>query len=77
MFIFILVVALIFNVVYFSQRYKSPDYAQLTGILSALTWGLSVVGGLKWSHSVFSSLYWISWFNLFAAAFAAAAVGFA
>ncbi len=47
------------------------------GAISTLAWGLSVVGTLVWEDlGLISSIKWNSWFNFFAAGFAAAAVGY-
>ena len=47
------------------------------GGISALAWGLSVVGTLVWEDfGIVSSIKWNSWFNFFAAGFAATAVGY-
>jgi hypothetical protein len=47
------------------------------GEISALAWGLRVVGTLVWEDlGIVSSIRWNSWFNFSAAGFAAAAVGY-
>jgi len=47
------------------------------GSISALAWALSVVGTLVWEDfGIVSSIKWNSWFNFFAAGFAATAVGY-
>jgi hypothetical protein len=47
------------------------------GAISALASGLSVVGTLVWEDfGIVSSIKWNSWFNFFAAGFAAIAVGY-
>jgi drug/metabolite transporter (DMT)-like permease len=47
------------------------------GGISALAWGLSVVGTLVWEDfGIVSSIKWNSWFNFFAAGFAATAVSY-
>jgi uncharacterized membrane protein len=74
--LFFIIIAVIFGAFYYSHGHKSSDLALYAGVASALTWGLSVVGGLIWSNLLFSSIYWNSWFNLFAAVFAALAVGY-
>jgi hypothetical protein len=62
----------------YAQAHRFPPYAVSTGVASAWTWGLSVAGGLYWTRlRVVSRPYWNNWFNLFAAVFAAAAVGYA
>src|SRR5882724_8816204 len=62
---------------YYAHVHKQPNFFVATGVASALAWGLSVVGALIWSSlGIVSSIYWNSWFNLFAAGFAALAVGY-
>jgi hypothetical protein len=57
---------------------QAQAVAALWGFVSALTWGLSVVGNLIWtSLGLFSTVHWNSWFNLIAAVCAATAVGYA
>jgi hypothetical protein len=47
------------------------------GGISALAWGLSVVGTLVWEDfGIASKIKWNSWFNFFAAGLAATAVGY-
>jgi hypothetical protein len=80
---FLLVVGLVSAAFYSS--YTSPvghSVAQVAatgyGFLSALAWGLSVMGGLIWTRLGFiSSPVWNSWFNFIAAVLAAIAVGYA
>jgi hypothetical protein len=80
---FLLVVGLI-SLAFYSSYNSSVTHqmAQLAatgyGSLSALAWGLSVVGGLIWTRLGFiSSPIWNSWFNFIAAVLAAVAVGYA
>jgi hypothetical protein len=62
---------------YYAHTHKEPNHVLVAGVASALAWGLSVVGALIWSSlGIVSSIYWNGWFNLFAAAFAALAVGY-
>jgi hypothetical protein len=72
------VIIIICGAFYWPHYYlRSAHLALVTGVLSALSWGLSVAGALIWSHyRVIGSIYWNSWFNLFAAVFASLAVGF-
>jgi hypothetical protein len=59
----------------FARPYRTPGRALAAGLASALAWGLSVAGSLIWRHlGILSHIYWNSWFNLFAAGFAAMAV---
>jgi len=46
--------------------------------MSALTWALSVVGGLVWTGHlrVVGHVMWGGWFNFFAAAFAVLVLGY-
>jgi len=74
----VLVVGIIVGAFAYSHTHQSASLALVAGIASALTCGLSVVGALIWNNlGVVSSVYWSSWFNLFAAAFASLAVGYA
>ncbi len=58
-------------------EYPAQTLALLWAFMSALAWGLSVVGSLFWwSLGLVSGMRWKSWFNLFAAGFAALAVGY-
>jgi hypothetical protein len=69
------VIVTIFIVVIF--LYTRPYHGQqglvlAAGFASALAWALSVAGSLIWRHlGILSHVYWNSWFNLFAAGFAA------
>jgi hypothetical protein len=73
----ILVVVIIGGAFAYAHANRSTALSVDAGVASALAWGLSVVGALIWSHlGIVSSIYWNSWFNLFAAAFAALAVGY-
>jgi hypothetical protein len=72
----LVVIAIILGAFFYSHGNKSQALGIAAGVASALAWGLSIVGALIWSHFVFSSIYWGSWFNLFAAVFAALAVGY-
>jgi hypothetical protein len=72
----VLIIATIFVAFSYSHGNRSGALAIAAGVASALAWGLSVVGMLIWSHRVFSSSYWNGWCNLFAAVFAALAVGY-
>jgi hypothetical protein len=75
--LFLAVVILIMGCYFYSHSNPSGFLALAAGVASALAWGLSVVGALIWGHfGILSSIYWNSWFNLFAAAFAALAVGY-
>jgi hypothetical protein len=74
--IVVLVIAVIGWAFWYSHNHQSAAFALAAGVASALAWGLSVVGALIWtSLGVLSSVRWNSWLNLFAAAFAALAVG--
>ncbi len=56
----------------------AQERAMEFGFISALCWGWSVVGALIGGPvAVLSRPQWNSWMNLFAAAFAAIAVGYA
>jgi hypothetical protein len=58
-------------------EYPAQTLALFWAFMSALAWGLSVVGSLFWwSLGLISSMRWNSWFNFFAAGFAALAVGY-
>jgi hypothetical protein len=71
------VVILILGCYLYSHSNQSAILALAAGVASALAWALSVVGALIWGHfGIASSAYWNSWFNLFAAAFAALTVGY-
>jgi len=66
-----------------SQRDELPgNSAQVAvlvfGVMSALTWALSVVGGLVWTGHlrVVGHVMWGGWFNFFAAAFAVLVLGY-
>jgi len=73
----ICVIIIIGGAFYYAHAHKQPNFFVATGVASALAWALSVVGALIWSSlGIVSSIYWNSWFNLFAAAFAALAVGY-
>lgn len=72
----LVVIGMILGAFFYSHGNKSQALGIAAGVASALAWGLSIVGALIWSHVVFSSIYWGSWFNLFAAVFAALAVGY-
>jgi len=75
--IVVLVVGVIGWAFWYSHNHQSAAYALAAGFASALAWGLSVVGALIWTRlGVLSSVRWNSWWNLFAAAFAALAVGY-
>jgi len=75
--ILILVLVSICAAFVYSQQNRNAAYSLGFGFLSALAWGLSVVGALIWTRlGPFSSVYWNAWFNFFAAAFAALAVGY-
>jgi hypothetical protein len=71
------VILIIGGAFYYAHTHKQQHLFVETGVASALAWGLSVVGAIVWSSlGIVSSIYWNSWFNLFAAAFAALAVGY-
>jgi hypothetical protein len=58
------------------DRMPRPNSQPYFGGISVLAWGLSVVGTLVWEDfGIVSSTKWNSWFNFFAAGFAATAVG--
>jgi hypothetical protein len=61
-----------------STACRGPSLSRILGrYISALAWGLSVVGTLVWEDfGIVSSIKWDSWFNFFAAGFAATAVGY-
>jgi hypothetical protein len=69
--------ALIGCAFYYSQKSPSGTGAWVSGLASALLWGLSVVGALFWKElGVFSTVRWNAWLNLFAAGSAALTVGY-
>jgi hypothetical protein len=71
------VIIIIGGAFYYAHSHREPNFLLEAGVASALAWGLSVVGALIWSSlGIVSSIYWNSWFNLFAAAFAALVVGY-
>jgi hypothetical protein len=60
-----------------SPTFGRSDLGYIWGGISALAWALSVVGTLIWEDfGIVSSIKWNSWFNFFAAGFAATAVGY-
>ena len=78
----VLVISGGFYVGYVTLRPHTARPAQVLtlfwGFMSALVWGLSIVGSLVWRDlGLASSTGWNSWFNFFAAGFASLAVGYA
>lgn len=54
-----------------------PYVTAVAALASAVTWGLSVIGGLILYYSGLLNSYWNAWLNFFAAGFAALTAGYA